>query len=103
MTLPQDFQDKLNLVFIPFERWHQMEVDSWNALAEELDEKHEDLVYYELPTLQNGGLSTRFLSMKACEPVFPTPRRANVRSHFIWIRQFSVSLKIWPMKSTFMS
>jgi hypothetical protein len=29
LTLPQDFQGGLNLVFIPFEKWHQVEVDSW--------------------------------------------------------------------------
>jgi hypothetical protein len=55
LTLPQDFQGRFNLVFIPFERWHQMEVDSWSVLAEELEKKFEGLVYYELPTLQNGG------------------------------------------------
>jgi sulfur carrier protein ThiS len=33
LTLPQDFAGKLNLVFIPFQRWHQAEVDSWDALA----------------------------------------------------------------------
>jgi len=36
LTLPKDFQGKLNLVFIAFEQWHQMEVDSWVPLAKEL-------------------------------------------------------------------
>jgi len=30
-SLPQDFQGRFNLVFIPFQRWHQAEVDSWAA------------------------------------------------------------------------
>jgi len=39
MTLPQDVQGKLNLLFIPFEQWQQMEVDSWMPLAKELEQQ----------------------------------------------------------------
>ena len=54
-TLPQDFQGRLNLVFVPFEQWHQMEVNSWMALAGELEQQFEELFYYELPTLQSSN------------------------------------------------
>ena len=74
MTLPRDFQGRLNLVFIPFERWHQMEVDSWGALAEELEQKHEGLVYYELPTLQNGGPIYKVLLNEGMRAGIPNPR-----------------------------
>jgi len=74
LTLPQDFQGRLNLVFIPFERWHQMEVDSWSALAEELEEKYEGLVYYELPTLQNGGPFYRILLNEGMRAGIPNPK-----------------------------
>ena len=73
MTLPQDFKGKLNLVFIPFERWHQMEVDSWSALAEELEEKYEGLVYYELPTLQNGGSIYKIFLNEGMRAGIPNP------------------------------
>jgi hypothetical protein len=53
LTLPQDFKGKYNLVFIPFEQWHQMEVNSWINLVTELEQQYADLVYYELPTIQN--------------------------------------------------
>ena len=74
MTLPQDFQGKLNLVFIPFERWHQMEVDSWSALAEELEEKYEGLIYYELPTLQNGGAFYKIFLNEGMRAGIPNPK-----------------------------
>jgi hypothetical protein len=74
LTLPQDFQGKLNLVFIPFERWHQMEVDSWNALAEELEKKYEGLVYYELPTLQNGGSIYKIFLNEGMRAGIPNPK-----------------------------
>ena len=74
MTLPEDFQGKLNLVFIPFERWHQTEVDSWSALAEELEEKYEGLVYYELPTLQNGGSIYKIFLNEGMRAGIPNPK-----------------------------
>ena len=74
MTLPQDFQGKFNLVFIPFERWHQAEVDSWSALAEELEQKYEGLVYYELPTLQSGGLIYQFFLNEGMRAGIPNPK-----------------------------
>jgi hypothetical protein len=74
LTLPQDFQGKLNLVFIPFERWHQMEVDSWSALAKELEEKYEGLVYYELPTLQNGGPIYKIFLNEGMRAGIPNPK-----------------------------
>jgi hypothetical protein len=51
--LPQDFQGKINLVFIAFKQWHQIEVDSWIPLAKELEQQYEDLAYYELPIIQS--------------------------------------------------
>jgi hypothetical protein len=74
LTLPQDFQGKLNLIFIPFERWHQMEVDSWSTLAEELEEKYEGLVYYELPTLQNGGPIYKVFLNEGMRAGIPNPK-----------------------------
>ena len=74
LNLPQDFQGRLNLVFIPFERWHQMEVDSWSALAEELEEKYEGLVYYELPTLQNGGAFYKIFLNEGMRAGIPNPK-----------------------------
>jgi hypothetical protein len=55
LDLPQDFQGSFNLVFIPFQRWHQAEVDSWSSLAEKLEGEYPGLFYYELPTLQGGS------------------------------------------------
>ena len=74
-NLPRDFQGKLNLVFIPFQRWHQAEVDSWSALAEELEEKFEGLVYYELPTLQSGGPLYKIFLNEGMRAGIPNPKR----------------------------
>ena len=76
--LPQDFQGKLNLVFIAFKQWHQMEVDSWMPLVKELEQQYEDLAYYELPTIQRmNSLSKVFINegMRAGIPNSKTRER----------------------------
>ena len=53
LTLPRDFQGELNVVFVAFYQWHQMEVNSWIPLAQELEKQTKGLYYYELPTIQS--------------------------------------------------
>jgi hypothetical protein len=74
LTLPQDFQGKFNIVFVPFERWHQMEVDSWMALAKELEEQYEDLVYYELPTIQSRNSFYKMFLNEGMRAGIPNPK-----------------------------
>jgi hypothetical protein len=74
LTLPQDFQGKLNLVFIPFEQWQQMEVDSWGALAEELEEQFDGLVYYELPTIQSRNTFYKMFINEGMRAGIPNPK-----------------------------
>ena len=49
--LPGDFEGDLNLLFIPFQRWHQDWVDTWVPFARQLVKEVPGLRYYELPTL----------------------------------------------------
>ena len=74
LTLPQDFRGRLNLVFIPFEQWHQKEVDSWMALAKELEEQFDDLVYYELPTIQSRNSFSKMFINEGMRAGIPNPK-----------------------------
>jgi hypothetical protein len=74
LTLPQDFQGRFNLVFIPFEQWQQMEVDSWMALAKELEEQFDDLVYYELPTIQSRNSIFKMFINEGMRAGIPNPK-----------------------------
>ena len=49
--LPGDLEGEINLIFIPFQRWHQDWVDTWVPSAKEIMQKFAGLRYYELPTL----------------------------------------------------
>jgi hypothetical protein len=74
LTLPRDFQGRFNLVFIPFEQWQQVEVDSWMALAKELEEQGEGLVFYELPTIQSRNTIYKMFINEGMRAGIPNPK-----------------------------
>ena len=51
-----------------------MEVDSWSALAEELEKQYKDLVYYELPTLQSNNLFYKKFLNEGMRAGIPNPK-----------------------------
>ena len=62
-TLPQAFEGEFNIVFIPFQQWHQRLVDGWVPLARKLERQHPNVRYYELPTIQRlNRLSRVFIN-----------------------------------------
>lgn len=74
LTLPQDLQGELNLVFIPFQQWQQSEVDSWVTLAGQLEETYKGLYYYELPTIQSKGVLYRTFINEGMRAGIPNPK-----------------------------
>jgi len=63
------------MVFIPFEQWQQMEVDSWEALTEELEVQFDGLVYYELPTIQSRNtIYKMFIINEGMRAGIPNPK-----------------------------
>ncbi len=74
ITLPGDFQGEFNLVFIPFEQWQQMEVDSWMTLAKELEEQFDGLVFYELPTIQSRNIFYKTFINEGMRAGIPNPK-----------------------------
>lgn len=51
-TLPGDLEGDRNLVILAFWRHHQMLVDTWMPLTRRLQQRHSDLVAYELPVIE---------------------------------------------------
>ena len=49
--LPGDLEGEVNLLFIPFQRWHQDWVDGWMPAAQRLKAAYLGLQVYEVPTL----------------------------------------------------
>jgi hypothetical protein len=54
MTLPGDFEGRLNIVIVAFFREQQSLVDSWTPVVNDLRKRHQDLRAYELPTISRG-------------------------------------------------
>lgn len=93
LTLPQDFQGRLNLIFVAFERWHQMEVDSWIPLAQELEEQVGDLLYYELPTLPRSNSFYKLFLNEGMRAGIPSPKtRARTVTLYLDKGEFRAAL-----------
>jgi hypothetical protein len=61
MTLPRDFEGRLNVVIVAFFREQQLLVDSWSPILRELRKKHADLHVYELPTISRGYIWMKWI------------------------------------------
>jgi hypothetical protein len=78
VQLPADLGGDLNLLFVAFQQWQQMEVDSWGALMSQLELDRPGFRYYELPTIERRNvLWQTFIneSMRAGIPDPATRRR----------------------------
>ncbi len=63
IELPSDLHGNLNLLFIAFYQWQQMEVNSWLPLVHELEQTRSGFHYYELPTIQRMNvLAQKFIN-----------------------------------------
>ena len=51
-----------------------MEVDSWMALAKELEEQFEGLVFYELPTIQSRNTLYKMFTNEGMRAGIPNPK-----------------------------
>ncbi|MFW9827713.1 MAG: hypothetical protein ACFFEY_08980 [Candidatus Thorarchaeota archaeon] len=60
-NLPYNLEGELNLVIIPFRRWHQNLVDEWSFHLNSLEKKYSYFRYYEVPTLNRGFKVIRFM------------------------------------------
>jgi hypothetical protein len=74
LSLPQDFEGRYNLIFVAFQQWQQMEVNTWVPLAEKLEEQFPGLVYYELPTIRSLNTLSRFFINEGMRAGIPDPK-----------------------------
>jgi len=95
LTLPKDFQGRLNLVFIAFEQWQQMEVDTWIPLVEELEQQVVGLFYYELPTLQSRNTFSQWFINEGMRVGIPNPKtRERTITLYLDKRKFRKALEL---------
>ena len=49
-NIPYDLEGELNIVIVPFQRWHQSLVDEWSAFLNNIERSNRNFRYYEVPT-----------------------------------------------------
>jgi hypothetical protein len=95
LTLPDDFQGRLNLLFIAFEQWQQMEVDSWIPLVKDLEQQVEGLYYYELPTIQARNHFYQWFINEGMRAGIPNPKtRERTITLYLDMRKFRKALEL---------
>ncbi len=80
MTLPADFEGRLNLVVLAFWQRHQALVNTWMPLAGELEQRHPGLAFYELPVIQKRSRISQWFIDSGMRAGIPDHR---VREHTI--------------------
>ena len=94
-ALPADFEGRLNLVLIAFQREQQDLVDTWLPLARQLAAKHEVLRYYELPTISRAYGPARFVIDGGMRAGIPDPvARATTITLYLDKRAFREALDL---------
>ena len=95
LTLPDDFQGRINLLFIAFEQWQQMEVDSWIPLAKDLEQQVAGLYYYELPTIQARNHFYQWFINEGMRAGIPNPKtRERTITLYLDKRKFRKALEL---------
>jgi hypothetical protein len=63
LEFPRDFRGDLNLLFVPFLQPQQSVVNTWIPFADNLESSFPEIVYYELPTIDElPALSRTFIN-----------------------------------------
>lgn len=73
LQFPRDFAGELNLLFIPFLQQQQRIVDTWVPFARELEAAYPNVVYYELPTIEDMGTLGRTFVNEGMRAGIPDP------------------------------
>ena len=72
-TLPADFEGDVNVLLIAFQRWHQRVVDTWIPFVRQLEQAHDDVLYYELPVIQRMNVLGRTFINEGMRAGIPDP------------------------------
>jgi hypothetical protein len=61
INLPFDLEGEINMVIVPFQRWHQSLVDEWSVFLNKIEQSNHNFRYYEVPTLNSAYKVMRFM------------------------------------------
>lgn len=73
VTLPDDLQGDLNILFIAFYQWHQALVDSWVPRARQIEQSIPGVQFYELPVIQKRNFLSQTIINEGMRAGIPNP------------------------------
>jgi hypothetical protein len=73
ITLPDDLQGELNILFIAFYQWHQALVDSWVPWAQQIEQAHPNVQFYEIPVIRKMNFLSRTFINEGMRAGIPNP------------------------------
>jgi hypothetical protein len=86
---PRDFDGTLNLLFVPFLQPQQTTVDTWIPFAQQLEASFPEVVYYELPTIDQMPVFARTFNNEGMRAGIPDPKaRQRTITLYIDTRNF---------------
>jgi len=101
-TLPQDFEGRLNVAVIVFQRDQQAEVDTWGDQLAQLAVQYPDLRYYELPVLPNyGWLQQAFIDGGMRSGIADRTVRARTITLYTDVARFNAALALPTIDSIY--
>jgi hypothetical protein len=60
-NIPYDLEGELNMLIVPFQRWHQTLVDQWSLFLNNIENLNRNFRYYEMPTLNLSYKAIKFM------------------------------------------
>ena len=95
LEFPRDFEGEVNLLFVPFYQRQQADVNTWLPFAEELETQRSDLIYYELPTIDERPTLSRTFINEGMRAGIPNPKaRDRTVTLYIDLDQFTTATGI---------
>lgn len=74
IEFPRDFGGDLNLLFVPFLQEQQSIVNTWIPLAQDLEATFPQVIYYELPTIEELPAIARTFVNEGMRAGIPDPK-----------------------------
>ncbi len=73
ITLPYELQGDFNILFVPFQQWHQRLVDGWVPVARQIEASFSGFRFYEIPVIQEMNILSQTFINEGMRAGIPNP------------------------------
>ena len=73
IALPYELQGDFNILFIPFQQWHQRLVDGWVPMARQVEASFPGVRFYEIPIIQEMNIFSQTFINEGMRAGIPNP------------------------------